>query len=182
MEDGTKDVGDYDLRGQDVDTIFGTVRFYRGGLASVCHRAITRTAAQFDPNFPGWPLYRRLVSGDDIFDRAILAFMVGGARALSRAETKTGREYIGARTRRNDWLEQAAKDAMDHVIHGRFPAGLHERAKHFGISWETYQKIRDPLAGGVWQGVQVWRTTLIGEFTKLILRKRYHSEVAFDAL
>jgi hypothetical protein len=151
----------------DFDALFATVDFSKGNSGSLAHRAIQVTAAKYSPQFPGWEMYRRLVRGDDLLDRAIKAYFIGGARRLARARTRTGREYIGASTRDNGWLRQAALDAMDYVIFGRYARGLQDRAEQFGIAHKTYQKIRDPLALGVRFGLDGWISELHGHMASV---------------
>jgi hypothetical protein len=165
--------------GNDYDALFATVKFYRGEAASPCHRAIALTSAKFSPQFPGWAMYRRLLQGDCLLDRAIKAYFIGGARKLARARTKTNREYIGAATRASGhytdkdgnvthWIEQAALDALDYVIDGRYAEGLQERAQRFGIAHKTYQKIRDPLALGVRFGLDSWIAELHAVMAEIV--------------
>lgn len=153
---------------EDYDAVFGTVVFYRGGVSSLCHKAITKTAAKFDQDFPGWQIYRRLCSGENLFDRSVEAYFVSLARRLSRAKTVSGREYVGKATRSNEWIRQAARDAMDYVYFGRYAEGLHERASKLDIAHLTYQKIRDPIALGMRFGVDRWISELHYQFSQLL--------------
>ncbi len=149
------------------DAVFSTVKFYQGAAASPCHKAIALTTAKFDRHFPGWPLYRRLVIGDDLLDRQIKAFFLGAARKLSRARTRTGREYIGMNTR-GPWIRQAGLDAMDYVLFGKYAEGLHERANRLGVAHKTYQKIRDPIALGIRFGLDQWIGECHANFSMLL--------------
>jgi len=151
----------------DYDAIFSTVKFHQGAAASPCHKAIALTTAKFSPHFPGWPMYRRMLVGDELLDSTIKAFFIGGARRLARARTMTGREYIGRATRGNAWITQAGLDAMDYVLFGRYAEGLHERRNQLGVATRTYQKIRDPLALGIRFGVDAWIGELHANFHAL---------------
>ena len=172
------EVGDYDLKtrdivGRGVDVLFASVKFYKTGWGpSICYDSIARTSAKFDPAFPGWFLYRRVRHGDCRFDRTLEAFAIGGARALARAGKENGRRYVsGATCRKRGWIAQAGRDALDYAIFGKFAAGLNDRAQHFGVHWKTYQAIRDPLAGGLFVGVNTWTEQLHEEFFSLARRE-----------
>lgn len=162
----------FDARGQDYDAAFSTVQFYKGGISSACHKAIKLTTAKFSEGYPGWPLYSRLVTGDDLFDRRLMAYAVGMARALARSRTATGRAYIGQATR-GLWIKQAGLDGLHYAIFGTFPVGLHERAAEFDVANKTYQKVRDPVGGGIRTGIEMWRSELHANFTQLILSQKY---------
>lgn len=171
-------IGDYQVKSNDhvvrgIDTLFGSVKFYREDWASnICYDAIARTSAKFSPDYPGWFMYRRVRHGDNRYDRALEAFAIGGARGLARAGKANGRKYVsGATCRKRGWIAQAGRDALDYAIFGRFPAGLNERAAHFGVHWKTYQAIRDPLAGGLFIGVETWTSQLHTEFVSLARRE-----------
>ena len=170
--------GDYDVKTGDIyergiDTLFASVRFYRDSWGpNICKDAITRTSAKFDPAYPGWFFYRRVRHGDYRFDRVLEAYAIGGARALARAEKVNGRRYISrANPSRPGWIAQAGRDALDYAIYGKYPAGLCERGEHFGVSPKTFQAIRDPLAAGMFIGVETWTSTLHGEFMSLASRE-----------
>lgn len=176
-------IGDYDIKTRDhvargIDTLFGSVQFYRDSWASnICYDSIARTTARFHRDFPGWFLYRRVRHGDVRFDRPLEAFAIGGARGLARAGKASGRRYIsGATCRKRGWIAQAGRDALDYAIFGKFPAGLNDRAEHFGVHWKTYQSIRDPLAGGLFIGVETWTATLHEEFYSLARREYSRAE------
>ena len=165
-------MNDYDLRGQDYDSCFATVKFYKSGVSSICHRAICLTAAKFDKSLPGWPLYYRLVSGDELFDRTLMAYAILMARALARSQTKNGRTYIGRATR-GLWVKQAGLDGLHYAVYGKFPIGLHERAAEFDVAHQTYQKIREPVGRAIRSGSDIWRAELHANFTQLLLHQKY---------
>jgi len=156
----------------DYDAVFATVKFYSGPLASPCHKAIYETSAQFDPRFPGWPIYRRLIVGDALMDKCIEAFFIGTARRLARAQTKTGRQYISESRRRNDWIAQAGRDAMDFVLFGRYAENAFARADHYGISHPTYRKIRNPLGRGIRDGMDQWIGELHYRFSRILFAQK----------
>lgn len=170
--------GDWQVKSNDfmargIDTLFASVRFYRDGWGpNICKDAISRTAAKFDPDYPGWFFYRRVRHGDCRFDRALEAYAIGGARALARSEKENGRKYISrANPSKPGWIAQAGRDALDYAIYGKYPAGLNERGAHFGVSPKTYQAIRDPMAAGMFIGVETWTAALHAEFMSLASRE-----------
>lgn len=152
--------GDWDLRGIDLDSLFAADE-----LSDTCIDAAIRTQAKFDRSFPGWLLYRRVASGTNLFDRHLEAWAVGCARGLSRAEKVNGRAYVSAATRQKPgWVAQAGRDALDYAIFGRFPASADERESRFGVSHKTYIKVRDPVARGMWVGMDTFRAMLFHEY------------------
>lgn len=169
---------DFNLKTRDhiargIDTLFASVKFYQDNWASgICYDSILRASQQFHRDFPGWFFYRRVRHGDARFDRQLEAFAIGGARGLARSHKESGRRYIsGAIAAKPGWVAQAGRDALDYAIFGQFPAGLNERAARFGVHWKTYQAIRDPLAGGLFIGVETWTSCLHAEFYALARRQ-----------
>ena len=57
-------VGDWSLRGVDADQVFASQQLSDTAMTAAC-----RVTARFDPSFPGWQLYRRVVAGTNLFDR-----------------------------------------------------------------------------------------------------------------
>lgn len=155
-------VGDWSLRGVDADQVFASQQ-----LSDTAMTAAVRVTARFDPSFPGWFLYRRVVAGVGLFDRQLEAWAVTNARMLSRMQKRSGREYIQAARRRPDWIAQAGRDALDYAIYGKYAAGLNDRGDHFGVSPKTYQAIRDPIAAGLWVGLQTFQSELHSEYFRV---------------
>jgi hypothetical protein len=152
-------VGDYDLRGLDLDAVFGADR-----LSDTCIDAIARVSARFDSRFPGWLLYRRVAGGCGLFDRQLEAWAISCTRMLSRAKQKNGHPYIAERVRGPEWIAQAGRDALDFAIFGRYQAGSTERAARFKIKDDTYRKLRDPAAKSMWIGMETFRGALHVEY------------------
>lgn len=158
-------VGDWSLRGVDADQVFASQQ-----LSDTAMTAAVRVTAKFDPSFPGWQLYRRVVAGTDLFNRELEDWAVSTAWMLATAHKVKGREYVKASSRRPDWVAQAGLDALDHVVCGRYAAGLGDRADAFGVSPKTYQRIRDPMAACMSIGLEMFATELRGEYFRT--RKR----------
>lgn len=154
-------VGDWDLRGVDLDSLFATAE-----LPDTCVDAAIRTQARFSDKFPGWFLYRRVVSGCPLYDRQLEAWAVGCARSLARARTLTGYPMIAKRTR-GGWVAQAGRDALDYAIFGKYPASAAEREGDLGVSDKTYAKLRDPIAQCMWIGVETFRAELHAEYWRV---------------
>jgi hypothetical protein len=153
--------GDWDLRGIDLDTLFAMPE-----LSDTCIDAAIRTQARFSGKFPGWFLYRRVVSGCPLYDRQLEAWAVGCARGLARARTLTGHPMIANRVR-GGWVAQAGRDALDYAIFGRYPATAHQRGEMFGIRNVTYAKLRDPIAQCMWIGLETFRAELHAEYWRV---------------
>ena len=153
--------GDWDLRGIDLDTLFAMPE-----LSDTCIDAAIRTQARFSWKFPGWFLYRRVVSGSTLFDRQLEAWAVGCARGLARATTVTGHPVVASRAR-GSWVAQAGRDALDYVIFGKYPATDRQRGEMFGIRNVTYAKLRDPIAQCMWIGLETFRAELHAEYWRV---------------
>jgi len=155
--------GDWDLRGIDLDTLFAMPE-----LSDTCIDAVIRTQARFSEKFPGWFLYRRVVSGSPLFDRQLEAWAVGCARGLARARRVTGRPWIAGKVRaKGGWVAQAGRDALDYVIFGRYADSAESRETEFGVSAETYRKLRDPIAHSMWIGLETFRAELHAEYWRV---------------
>ena len=164
-------VGDWDLRGVDLDSLFAA-----GELSDTCLDAAIRTQARFSDKFPGWFLCRRVVSGCPLYGRQLEAWAVGCARSLARARKVTGRPWIAGKVRaRGSWVAQAGRDALDYSIFGRYAAGLHERAEQFGVAHLTYQKLRDPIAQCMWIGMETFRAELHAEYWRVRRDENNHA-------
>lgn len=158
-------VGDWSLRGVDADQVFASQQ-----LSDTAMTAAIRVTSRFDPSFPGWFLYRRVVAGVGLFDRQLEAWAVSTARMLSRMYKPNGREYIQAARRRPDWIAQAGRDALDFAVYGKYAESLESRADRFGVHWKTYQRIRDPIAACMSIGLESFAAELRGEYFRT--RKR----------
>lgn len=156
-------MGDWDLRTPDLDSVFAA-----DALSDTCWSAAVRTCARFDSHFPGWFLYRRVMNGTPIFDRALEAWAIMCARRLARAEKENGRRWVsGAVRAKPGWVAQAGRDALDFAIYGRYAEGLNERAERYGVHWKTYQAIRDPVSRCMWIGLDTYRAMLHAEYWRV---------------
>jgi hypothetical protein len=156
-------VGDWSLRGVDADQVFASQQ-----LSDTAMTAAVRVTARFDPSFPGWFLYRRVVAGVGLFDRQLEAWAVSAARMLSRMEKHNGREYISAATRgKPGWVAQAGRDGLDFAIYGRYAESLESRADWFGVHHKTYKQIRDPVSACMWVGLDTFRSEIHAEYFRV---------------
>lgn len=147
--------------GKDVDTIFAT-----NFVSDRCLDALSRAQAKFDRSFPGWALYRRLVTGDPLLDRALEAYAVAMARAVSRALKRNGRAVVPRGTRRNAWVERAGIDGLNYALLGRFPATVEERSLAYGVSDEPFRRVRDVVAAGIWIGAETFAAEVRYEYCR----------------
>lgn len=162
--------GDRNIRAADADQVFASHH-----LSDTAMTAAVRVCARFDPSFPGWFLYRRVVAGTNLFDRQLEAWAVSSARSLSRMEKRNGRQYISGATR-GPWVAQAGRDALDYAIYGRYAEGLTSRAATFGVHEVTYQKIRDPIAACMWIGLQTFQSEIHSEYFRVLRDEKRMSE------
>jgi hypothetical protein len=152
----------YDMRGWDLDTLFAVLPNW-----DRCVDARQRAQARFSPHFPGWALYRRLITGDPLLDRTLEAWAIGMARGLARARKINGRAVVPAGTRRNDWIAQAGRDGLDGALFGRFPCGVGVRAERFHMRAETYQRVRDAVADGICRGAAHFQSEIHFQYRRL---------------
>lgn len=139
--------------------------FSRPELSGTAIDAAIRTSAKFDPAFPGWFLYRRVIAGCGLFDRVLEAWAIGMARQLARAKKRNGRDYIRSDARsKPGWIAQAGRDALDFGIYGRYPEAAEKRSERFGVAEETYLAVRDPCARCMWVGIETYRSMLHAEY------------------
>jgi hypothetical protein len=152
---------DYDLRGKEPEQVFALEP-----LPDECIDAANRTAAMYDPSFPGWALYSRIVRGDKVFDRQLAAWAIRSARIYSRAKKVNGRRVIRPKTR-GRWIAQAGIDALELVIRcGETRQVMHHAQsalsaeKLFGIEHRIYAKFRGDLAAMMMVGFHGYVNTL----------------------
>lgn len=161
----------HNIKGGGVEAVFAT-----SFTSDDCMDALTAAQRQFDPTFPGWALYRRLVIGDSLLDRTLEAYAIYMARGVARREKANGRAVVGRCARRGDWVAQAGRDGLDFALFGKFPCGIAERVERFGVSNKPYQLVRDSVAGGMWAGIATFRSCLHHEYFKIKSRRKYSAE------
>lgn len=156
-------VGDYDLRGRGLDGVFAQVR-----VTDEMIDADSRTRAQLGSEFPGWMLYRTIVSGTDIFIPDLLEWARDTGFMVARARKLSGRAVVSGKTAaKPGWVTRASWDALDRVIDGYFPEGLNARAARYGVKNTVYQRVRDTVAGGMLDGLELYQAVLHAEYLKI---------------
>jgi hypothetical protein len=155
-------VGDWTLRGMDVDQIFAQPRLSDDALTAAC-----MATARFDPAFPGWQLYRRIVAGFTLHDAELDAWAVSTGRLLAQARRRDGRAYIA---KAGAWVDTAARDALAAVVTGQSPTET-PRALVLDVDLKTYRRIKHPLAACMEVGMQTFRAELL---SKLYFVRRIH--------
>src|SRR5574337_1437966 len=155
-------VGDWTLRGLDVDQVFARPELSDDALTAAC-----LTTARFDPAFPGWQLYRRIVAGFTMFDAELDEWAVGVGRLLAQAKRRDGRAYIA---KPGAWVDVAARDALAAVVTGVSPVET-VRARELGLDLKTYRRIKHPLAACMEVGMQTFRAELLA---KVYFVRRIH--------
>lgn len=132
------------------------------------------TRRDIGQDFPGWMLYRKVLTGTSIFDDELDEWACNAAHALASAKQENGRRYIWQSvTARPGWVTQAAWDALDRVVNGVFPAPLEVRAKRYGVSAPTYRKVRNVIAGGMLLGLETYRGILHYHYLRLRRSERF---------
>lgn len=158
--------GDWTLRGLDVDQIFAQPQLSDDALTAAC-----LTTARFDPAFPGWQLYRRIVAGFTLYDAELDEWAVSVGRLLSKAHRKrSGRPYV---IKPGVWVDAAARDALTAVVTGISPVET-PRAQSFGVNLRDYRRIKHPLAACMEVGMQTFRAELLAKL--YFVRKSHFAE------
>lgn len=163
-------VGDWTLRGLDVDQVFARPELSDDALTAAC-----LTTARFDPAFPGWQLYRRIVAGFTMFDAELDEWAVGVGRLLAQAKRRDGRAYIA---KPGAWVDAAARDALAAVVTGVSQVET-VRARELGCHRDSYRRVKHPLAGGMEIGMQTFRAELLA---KLYWVRRTHIAESSDSM
>ena len=160
-------MGNFDIIARDTDEAFATPE-----LSDYCIEAANRTAKLFDPAYPGWQLYSRIVRGDTVFDRQLAAWAIGMARLLSRTHKVNGQAVVAPRGRRNDWIAQAGIDALEFAIAGKYSESANEVAKRVGVWHTKYQRIRGEVAVAILDGLDNYRAELHHQLHRVLRESR----------
>lgn len=160
-------MGNFDIIAKDTDEAFAVPE-----LSDYCIEAANRTAKLFDPHYPGWQLYSRIVRGDTVFDRQLAAWAIGMARQHTRARKTNGQAVVAPRGRRNDWIAQAGVDALEFVIWGRHSEFAREVERRLGIHHATYLKIRGELAAMMADGLKNYTVELHYQYHHVLRASR----------
>lgn len=158
--------GDYDLRGREIEQVF-TIE----PIPDNCVDAANQAAAKFDRRFPGWQIYCRIIRGDALFDRQILAWAVASARLYARMRKRNGQAVVRAAAR-GPWIAQAAADAVDYVVFGRFADTGKAASERFGVDDELYTRFRKELASLMTIGFQSYVSVLHYQYTRTCILSR----------
>lgn len=134
-------VGDYDVRSLSAEQVFALTP-----LPDNCVDAANRAARRFDSGFPGWQLYCRIVRGESIFDRQIMAWAISSARMYSRMRKRNG-QCVVRKAARGRWIAQAGADALDALIFGRRVESTSKVAHLLDVDDELYERFRLELLG-----------------------------------
>lgn len=157
----------HDIIGRDTDEAFAMPE-----LSDYCIEAANRTARLFDPHYPGWQLYSRVVRGDSVFDRQLAAWAIGMARAHTRTRKTNGQAVVAPRGRRNDWVAQAGVAALEFVISGRYSETSEDIDARLGV-WPTkYARIRGEIASLMAVGLENYRAELHHNYHRVLRESR----------
>lgn len=134
-------VGDYDVRSLGAEQFFALTP-----LRDNCVDAANRAAKRFESGFPGWQLYCRIVRGESIFDRQIMAWAISSARMYSRMRKRNG-QCVVRKAARGQWIAQAAADALDTLIFCRRMESTIVIARRLDVDDKLYERFRLELLG-----------------------------------
>jgi hypothetical protein len=153
----------HDIIGRDTDEAFAV-----SDLSDYCIEAANRTAKLFDPHYPGWQLYSRIVRGDTVFDRQLASWAIGMARRYARTRQVSGWSVVRPSIRDNDWIAQAGMDALEKTVFGKFSASAKANADSFGIDNELYKWFRDDIATLMAGGFAAYQLELQIQYAKVL--------------
>jgi len=156
-------MGDYQLRGLEVEQVFAL-----NPIPDDCVDAAIWTSGQFDISFPGWELYSKAIRGDDCFDRKLVAWAYVSARIYTRARKENGRAVVTRDSRRNEWIRQAALDALHYAVFNKFPEGsAYEFSEDSGLAHKTYRRVRESLAALMRYGLALYTQELHYQYSRV---------------
>lgn len=147
-------------------------RFATVELSDECIDAANRTAREFDPDYPGWQLYSRIVRGDTVFDRQLIAWAIGCARTYVRAKKLNGQGVVAPRGRRNDWIAQVGVDALEFVIAGKYDEAAHVAAGRLAVWAPKYRKVRGSLTAMMLDGFANYQAELHYHYMRVLRDNR----------
>lgn len=130
--------GDWHLRGLAIEQYFSL-----NPLRDSCIDAANRASRNFSSHFPGWPLYARIVRGDDYYDRTLKAWAITCGRVLARSRQRNGHSYIKPSVR-GPWVVVASLDALDSMLGLETPPAF-VRGPQLGVMDKTYTKVFRPI-------------------------------------
>jgi hypothetical protein len=141
------DVGCYDVRGRDLRTYFGA--FTRRHLPEDALCALSLASSALPDNHAGYMAWMTIISGTDLFAKQLGEWAIGLGTYIHSARFRRNRRF---RAYCEGWRPEWGKRAcLDGLILGLFGPnhvpGSHIRAEEFGISDNTYRKIRDFVGG-----------------------------------
>lgn len=142
-------------------------RFACVELSDTCIDAANRTARKFDPAYPGWELYSRIVRGDTVFDRRLRAWAMSAARLYSRARKVNGHAVVAPRGRSGAWIAQAGLDALEFVIQGYYTDNAYAAAERLGKDDSQYRKFRGEIAILMLDGFEMYRSELHYQYSRV---------------
>jgi hypothetical protein len=147
-------------------------RFATAELTDECVDAANRTGPMFDPTYPGWQLYSRIVRGDTVFDRQLIAWAIGCSRAFARAKKLNGQGVVAPRGRRNDWIAQAGVDALEFVINGKYDESAHVAAGRLAVWTPKYRKVRGSITAMMLDGFANYQSELHYQYMRVMRENR----------
>ena len=146
--------------------------FARPELSDEAMTAACWATARFDESFPGWQIYRRIVTGTELFDAQLRDWAITTAWLLASSRRKTGRLYVEAQ---GAWITHAAEDALHAVIHGFPLSNAEQRSKLHNINPRTWNKIYRPVAAALAIGFETFRSELHYRYSRVLKIQRFDS-------
>lgn len=162
------------VRPADADQSFSLVQ-----LSDTCVDAANRAAKRFDPSYPGWQLYSRIVRGDTVFDRQLAAWAIWCARTYVRSRQRNGHAVVARRGRRNNWIVSAALDALEFCIQGEYAMLAGPTAATLGVHNAQYQHVRGVLSAMMVDGFENYRAELHYQYSRV---RRDESNVIYSGV
>lgn len=153
-------IGDYDLRGVDVETAL---------IGPVTDRIIDADRLvrfDFRNGMPNWMLYRSALAGDSIYLRDLRDWAVLFALEMCN------RSRLHSHPAKEDMACVAAWDALHLLVHMRQLQPYTQTAEALGVHHKTYRRLRDSLAATMHLSLKQYWLRLISAYCQVLTKER----------
>lgn len=143
----SNNLGDYDVRGRDIDQLFAS--FGRRTLGDREIWALSLASMVTPDACPGYEAYLTVVAGVDLFTPELERWGMDVARGFASAGYKgKGRKYRRTYVEgyKDEWGRYAVRDAVEWFVTGKCVGGK-ARGHELSVGENQYRKIRDLVRG-----------------------------------
>ena len=141
--------GDWDIKSQDLRQYYAS--FTRRALPEGAIWRLSLATSCLPPGHVGYRVWLTMVAGTERFVPELQQWAIDLGEAIAQMKPRLrhrAREYVPSY--RTDWGEQAALDGFGIAVLGRAAApSISSRVDTYGCDWDSYQRIRDFVAGAM---------------------------------